>query len=187
MLIMYVSLSIIVMLAAYLLWKARREYKVQGKLSIPTVVGAYVCYILYTVVVVFAAWHSFWPFPINKMVSIVIGFVFLFFGLWLYTAGKITLGSFKRESGLETNKLITSGIYQWSRNPMMVGWSLILLGIALIGRSAFAIILVALFWIMFRVTLVVEEEYLEQIFVEEYRKYCSRTPRYLGLPKSKEQ
>jgi len=28
-----------------------------------------------------------------------------------------------------------------------------------------------------------EEEHLEMIFGDEYRKYCGQTPRYLGLPK----
>jgi len=46
---------------------------------------------------------------------------------------------------LEANKLVASGIYRWSGNPQMGCWGLVPPGIALIGRSALALMLVALF------------------------------------------
>ena len=184
---MNVVLPISIVLAAYSLWKVRRDYKVQGNLSAQAAVEVWASYTLHTMLTGFTAWHSFWPLPISKTVSVAIGVAFFFFGLGLYVAGIIAFRSFKRASGLEANKLVTSGIYRWSRNPQMVGWGLVLLGVALIGRSILALILVALFWLMFRVTLVVEEGYLERVFGEEYRKYCSRTPRYLGWPKGRHQ
>ncbi|MFQ6059217.1 MAG: methyltransferase family protein [Anaerolineae bacterium] len=181
--IVYVGLPVIVLLAVYLLWKVQGEYKTQGKLSAQTALGVWVVYLLHAGLTGFTAWHAFWPFPIGKTVSVAIGGVFLFFGLALSVAGIITFRSFKRMSGLEANKLVTSGIYRWSRNPQNVGWGLVLLGIALIGRSAIALILVALFGLVLHVYLVlVEEEYLEQVFGEEYRRYRSRTSRYLGWP-----
>lgn len=183
--IVHVVLTILVLLAAYPLWKAWPDYKAQGKLSAQAAAGAWTLYPLHTALTVFTAWNSFWPLPISKTLSVVTGAAISLFGLGLYVAGIIAFRSFKRASGLKVNKLVTSGIYRWSRNPQMVGWGLVLLGVALIGRSALALILVALFRLMFWVTLVVEEEYLEQVFGEEYRKYCSRTPRYLGWPKKR--
>lgn len=183
--IVYVDLSILVLLAVYILWRVRREYKAQGKLSAQTALGVWAVYLLHVGLTVFTAWHAFWPLPISKRVSVAIGAMLMFFGLALSMAGIIAFRSFKRMSGLEADKLVISGAYRWSRNPQNVGWGLVLLGIALIGGSAIALILVALFWLILHVYLVlVEEEYLEQVFGEEYRRYRSKTPRYLGWPKS---
>ena len=178
-----IALPIIILLAVYALWKARLEYKQKGKLSIRTAIYAYIAYILHALLTCYAAWRSLWRLPISETASIVMGISMLLGGIILYIAGKSAFRSWRRASGLEADKLVTTGAYQYSRNPLMVGWGLILLGIALFGGSFLALLLVALFWLMFRITLVIEEEYLEQVYGDEYREYCSRTPRYFGLPK----
>lgn len=185
LIIVYIISPILVLSTAYSFWKAQRDYKIKGKLSVNTACFAYTSYILHAFLTAFASWQSFWLLPISKTLSVIIGIILILFGLGLYIPGKIEFRSFKRASGLIADKLITSGIYRFSRNPMLVGWCLILLGIALIGRSLFALILVVLYWLMLRPILIVEEEYLEQVFGEEYREYHSRTSRYLGWPKSK--
>lgn len=66
------------------------------------------------------------------------------------------------------------------------GWFLVLLDVAVIGRSAGAILLVALFALTLHFYIVyVEEPYLEEVFGDAYRRYRSTTPRYLGLPKER--
>jgi protein-S-isoprenylcysteine O-methyltransferase Ste14 len=58
---------------------------------------------------------------------------------------------------------------------------LFLLGVALLGRSGLALVLVLLFGIVFHIYLVaVEEPYLKQMFGESYRRYRLNTPRYAG-------
>jgi protein-S-isoprenylcysteine O-methyltransferase Ste14 len=60
-----------------------------------------------------------------------------------------------------TLALATTGVFSWTRNPMYVGGSLALLGIA-IGF--------ALDWVLLR--------YLERKFGNEYRRYKTKIPRY---------
>lgn len=90
----------------------------------------------------------------------------------------------RKMSGMETTRLISFGIFRWSRNLQNVGWALALLGIALLGKSAMAVFLVILFGVGFRIYSPIEEKYLEKIFGQEYRQYCASTSRYFGLPKN---
>lgn len=56
-------------------------------------------------------------------------------------AGMLEFRSLRKMSGLETSKLITTGIYRYSRNPQYTGWFLALLGISIMGRSGLALLL----------------------------------------------
>ncbi len=77
---------------------------------------------------------------------------------------------------------MTDGVYRYSRNPQNVGWGLVLLGVSLAGRSGAALLLTAVFFVVFRSYIPVEERHLERTFGEEYRRYRDATPRFLGLP-----
>jgi protein-S-isoprenylcysteine O-methyltransferase Ste14 len=76
--------------------------------------------------------------------------------------------------------LVTHGAYAVSRNPMYVGWSTAVLGVALGTRSAW---LVAA-WLVAVTSLDrevdAEESRLLDRFGAEYAAYRERVPRYLG-------
>ncbi|UCF29278.1 MAG: isoprenylcysteine carboxylmethyltransferase family protein [Chloroflexota bacterium] len=78
------------------------------------------------------------------------------------------------------DRLLTSGPYSFSRNPMYVGWGSLYLGVALIVNSVW---IIALFPLVFAVThfldVIKEEQFLGEQFGEEYRDYQSRVRRYL--------
>jgi protein-S-isoprenylcysteine O-methyltransferase Ste14 len=65
---------------------------------------------------------------------------------------------------------VKSGPYRFTRNPQVVGWGLALLGAALAGRSARALLLVAAFFLVHWSYLATEERHLERTFGEEYRR-----------------
>lgn len=71
----------------------------------------------------------------------------------------------------------------WIRNPQIVGWFFLLLGISLISKSGLATVMAVLFLVLFQIYAPVEEEYLEEIFGDEYRQYKVIASRYLGWPK----
>ena len=80
----------------------------------------------------------------------------------------------------DKTKLITSGIYAYSRNPAFLGFDLMYLGtFLLLGNwltglcSAFAILTLHL-------QILQEERFLEAAFGEPYRRYRAQTARYLG-------
>jgi protein-S-isoprenylcysteine O-methyltransferase Ste14 len=82
---------------------------------------------------------------------------------------------------LPTLALATTGMFTWTRNPMYVGGSLALLGIA-IGFAldwVILLLLVSLPFVHYGIILR-EERYLERKFGDEYRRYKTKVPRYCG-------
>ena len=79
---------------------------------------------------------------------------------------------------LETNRLVTTGIYKCMRHPMLFGLTLLPLGWALLlGMPTFIIILAPLemFFILFMV-MVFEEMEVKRKFGDEYRVYAQKVP-----------
>jgi len=143
-------------------------------------------YILHIILVLWTSVKGFWPIPINITVALVTGVIFILTGLTMMIVGILEFRSFKRMSGLDASKLITTGIYRYSRNPQNIGWFLALVGISIMGRSLLALLLTAVFITGFYIyTVKLEEPYLERIFGEEYRWYKESTSRYFGLFKGR--
>ncbi len=179
----------VVVLAAGMLWclaRVRAEFRQTGQLRAATVTIVWLVYALHFAVTVYAAWKRPWPLDVRLPVSNVAGASLVIVGAVLYLGGIGAFGSFKRKSGLDSSRLVTTGIYAWSRNPQNVGWALFLLGFGVAARSGVALLLAGLFWLAFRSYLPLEEEVLRQRFGSEYEKYCKRVRRYFGPAKRKE-
>ncbi|MFK7812332.1 MAG: isoprenylcysteine carboxylmethyltransferase family protein [Maribacter sp.] len=79
----------------------------------------------------------------------------------------------------KASKLVTSGIYQFSRNPMYLGLLLILLAWGLWLGNAFNVLLAAGFvGYMNAFQITPEEETLLQLFGKEYKQYCTLVRRW---------
>ena len=79
----------------------------------------------------------------------------------------------------KTSKLITTGIYKYTRNPMYLGMLLFLLAFGLQLGNAFNTLLAAGFVsYMNRFQIKHEEAALEDMFGKEYRMYCKLTRRW---------
>lgn len=179
----YAGLAGLLVSGVFLVWKVRAEYASRQKLAPATAVAVWVWYALHAALTVYAAWRSVWPLAFNRLPAVVAGGLLSIAGLSVAVAGILQLRSLQRMSGRATDQLVTSGIYRWSRNPQNAGWFLVLLGVAVIGRSAGAILLTVLFALTLHFYIVyVEEPYLEEVFGDAYRRYRATTPRYLGLP-----
>lgn len=184
MAIFYSGIIIFVLLSIVSVLRVRTEYRSTKKLSTPTVVMVWTLYILHAGLTAFAAWRSIWLLPLSELLGTISGSVLVILGVSFFTAGILEFRSFQRMSGQKTNQLVTSGVYRWSRNPQNLGWIVTLLGVALLGRSAGALFLVALFSLLLHIYIVyVEEGFLEEIYGQDYRAYRSKTPRYLGFPR----
>lgn len=101
-------------------------------------------------------------------------------GAALYAFAQASLAG-PETSGTRMGGLATGGVYRVSRNPQLVGWGLVLLGMAIAGRSAAALGLWAGYAAMLPGTLRDEERALERAYGSQYRMYRRGTPRYLGL------
>ncbi|AIY89684.1 methyltransferase family protein [Geoglobus acetivorans] len=162
--------------------------KIYGKgETLPTnlSIAVWASYILHFVLILWASLEGLWTVPINAAAALAGGFVVTATGFTVLLLGVREFRSFKRVSGLDTSRLVTTGIYRYSRNPQNLGMFLIFLGVSLAGRSLLALLLTAAFAIGFHKYVVeLEEPYLERVFGEEYRRYKERTPRYFGPPKA---
>lgn len=82
--------------------------------------------------------------------------------------------------GTPPQRLVTSGIFRYTRNPMYLGHLIFLAGLALAARSP---VLGAVFgWHLswFDARAREDEERLEELFGSRYRRYRSRVPRWLS-------
>ena len=183
----YVGSGILVALGLYVLLKTKRNYDTGETLSIGLSLGYWILDAVHVLLVILSSLYSVWPIPINDMVALISGSVMLGVGVVVMLAGMIEFHSLRRISGLDASKLVTTGIYQWSRNPQYFGWFLGLLGISLVGRSglAFLFTIAAIILFHFYITRI-EEPYLERIFGEKYLLYKEKTPSYIGILKRKE-
>lgn len=77
-------------------------------------------------------------------------------------------------------KLVVTGVYRLSRNPIYLGWLLFLSGLGIANLSVVAISLSAVMvTVLHRAVITQEEAYLETRFGEEYRRYKQRVRRWL--------
>ena len=76
-----------------------------------------------------------------------------------------------------TRRLITSGPYSYSRNPMATGTTMVYLGVALWMSSLTAVALASIYPVVIALyTKLVEEKELERRFGPEYVAYKRKTP-----------
>lgn len=98
----------------------------------------------------------------------------------LITVSLINLGKSTR-LGLPTDdtRLKTTGLYQYSRNPMYVGFNLLTIS-SIICIPNLLIIVPGLYSIfVYHLIVKAEEQFLENRFGEEFKKYRKKTHRYL--------
>jgi protein-S-isoprenylcysteine O-methyltransferase Ste14 len=80
----------------------------------------------------------------------------------------------------ETERLVVSGPYRFSRNPDYLGQTLLAAGLALVLALPWALLALIPTLLLVRYGVIAREErYLERRFGEEYRALCRRVRRWL--------
>jgi protein-S-isoprenylcysteine O-methyltransferase Ste14 len=84
-------------------------------------------------------------------------------------------------AGMEVppERIITTGPYRYTRNPMYLGHLIFLAGLAILFWSPFAVILLALRAAWFHRRVLRDETRLEKIFGESYAAYRRRVKRWI--------
>ncbi|NOY59616.1 MAG: isoprenylcysteine carboxylmethyltransferase family protein [Calditrichaeota bacterium] len=181
-LIILIGLSVV--LGIYVFSEIKKTYDQNGVFTTKLLSLWYAMWAFHHVPLVLASIYGVWLIPIDKMAALIGGAVLLGAGAIILPMGMIEFRSLRRSTGQDISKLITTGIYKWSRNPQFMGWLLMLLGISLIGRSGLAFALTGVFFIViYLYTILLAEPYLERLYGEDYRSYKSRTARWIGIPK----
>lgn len=109
-----------------------------------------------------------------------VGVFFCLTGLLLLLWSLVSFGQSFRV-GIDTDhpdKLITTGVFAFSRNPIYVAFAFILLGQFLIFSNWILLVYIsAAIWLFHRQVLR-EEDYLKKHYGKEYLEYCDRVRRY---------
>jgi protein-S-isoprenylcysteine O-methyltransferase Ste14 len=79
-----------------------------------------------------------------------------------------------------TKRLVITGLYRFSRNPMYIGVMMILIGEAIFFQSVNLWIYLVVVCIGFNMFILLHEEpRLRRDFGEEYNRYCQKTRRWI--------
>ncbi len=162
--------------------RARRELSEVGGISCVTLLLALVAYGGLGASAIAAAYVSEWPLAFPVPAAAIGGGALLAAGALLYGTARLQFRSFRLTWGLSTDRLVTDGVYAWSRNPQSVGWALVLLGAGLMGRSGSTLALAILYWTSCLVWVPLEERALHDQLGKHYDDYRKRVPRYFGVP-----
>jgi protein-S-isoprenylcysteine O-methyltransferase Ste14 len=80
----------------------------------------------------------------------------------------------------KSTTLITDGWYRYTRNPMYLGLVITLVGVWIVlGSLSPGLALAAFVWIISQQFIRGEEQFLDEIFGEQYRSYKLRVRRWL--------
>lgn len=80
----------------------------------------------------------------------------------------------------DRTKLVTSGIYRYSRNPAFLGFDFMYVGLLLMYFNLLMLVVSAFAIIMLHLQILQEERYLRENYGEAYREYQKHVFRYLG-------
>jgi protein-S-isoprenylcysteine O-methyltransferase Ste14 len=78
-----------------------------------------------------------------------------------------------------SDKLVTTGIFAFSRNPIYVAFGFVLLGQFLVFSSLILLVYMVVATWLFHRQVSREEEYLRNHYGQQYLEYCDRVRRYL--------
>ncbi|MFX0152720.1 MAG: methyltransferase family protein [Candidatus Hodarchaeota archaeon] len=120
---------------------------------------------------------------ITALISIS-GSVLLILGGILLLLGRIQLGEYGGPKIIveDKHKLITTGLYQFIRHPMYLGFLLLFFGYSLaFGSFVMTIVITFIFFLIFKNRMDIEERLLISEFGEEYLRYMGRTKRLFPI------
>ena len=118
--------------------------------------------------------------PTQNLISFIIlliGILILITPIFKFIKSKTTIDPIKFK---KVNRLVTSGIYKYSRNPMYLGLLMIVMSTSIFYLNIFSITTPMLFyfWIN-RFQIKREEIFLTQKFGKEYLSYKNKTRRWI--------
>jgi protein-S-isoprenylcysteine O-methyltransferase Ste14 len=123
------------------------------------------------------------PGGVPRLVWIAVGIIFVLAGVTLVTLTRQEFARYSQptDPGLATSKLITTGVFSFSQNPLYLGGILFLMGISLAFSLTWGLILLVPSIIACHYILIVpEEKYLAAKFGEQYREYAASVHRWVG-------
>lgn len=116
-----------------------------------------------------------------------IGIIVIFIGILTFVIAMINMRTSWRV-GIDKKsktKLITQGIYKYSRNPAFVGFDAMFAGLFFSYPNLLTLITLVINVLSINKLILQEEKHLQSMFPNEYNEYKKKTPRYLSIKKIK--
>ncbi len=166
---------------------AQKEHKVGSRIIATMIAGSFFVFAIpYLLLLLanFADAHMNIPrfhyYLVNYVIGALIIIIGLFFAVW-----SVLVQVFKVRGTplpmMPTKKLLISGPFKYSRNPMSFGVLLHYLGIAVwVGSFSYVLIIAIFASLLFMYIKRVEEKELERRFGQEYLEYKRITPVYIA-------
>jgi protein-S-isoprenylcysteine O-methyltransferase Ste14 len=121
-----------------------------------------------------------WSFPYKQVVALtlaVAGGIIIILGVIAFQKAHTTVNPTNPQSA---SSLVSSGIYQISRNPMYVGFLFVLVGLAVFFANALSLVVVPAFVAyMNRFQIAPEERALTVVFGQEFTTYTEKVRRWV--------
>ena len=113
-----------------------------------------------------------------SLIFLIIGFVIIFSATKEFKKSDTTVNPMKPEI---STSLVTSGIFKYTRNPMYLGLTSILLASCFYFSSLLGIIVYVPLFILYITVfqIIPEEETMKDLFNDEYLDYCSKVRRWI--------
>lgn len=182
MYVLVISLvALLLLIVAYLIFRrVGRDYERQGRLTPFSSFLEFVIFALHGMASYLFLDSSLQHVRLGSPVT-TLAIIAMAVGIVLLAIAMGGLGM-KRAVGRKVTDLKQSGLYRWSRNPQIVAYGLFLIGYALLWPSWSGALWVILYGLIGHMMVRTEEAHLNRVYGQAYATYCSRTPRYIGLP-----
>ena len=114
-----------------------------------------------------------------------LGTIWLYSGLLIFLFGMVfTIVAVLNFAASPKDKVITKGLYRFTRNPVYIGLLLLQFGLGIACSSWLYLLLTVVLMILLNANSSAEERYCLYRYGDDYRKYMNSTPRWIGIPKS---
>jgi protein-S-isoprenylcysteine O-methyltransferase Ste14 len=133
------------------------------------------------------ALHFLVPFSLPpgllRQVLIPAGIVLVITGIGLIGLARREFARYRQptDPGQPTSKVVTTGVFSISRNPLYLGSVAVILGVALLLNMPWALVTLLLAVLLCHSILILpEERYLAAKFGDEYKAYLASVHRWFG-------
>ena len=177
--------SILLLLFAHVVFRriVRRSYSVHGRLSgLASVLQllVFAAYMSFPCLFNPPEWLWFWRVPeSSNRLLFLSGFVVTCLG-FVVAFGTMGWFGMAKAFGLNPEGLTRRGPYRISRNPQILGGYLLVIGTSLQWPSVYSLGWLLMYAIIGHWMVITEEEHLLRVFREDFERYCTEVPRYLG-------
>lgn len=183
---LYLVSTLLLLVTAFVVFRilVRHDYRLKGR---PTPFTIFLELVVWGMIVCFPSiynpqdWWLFWfaDAPVHPIIRFL-GIIITTTGIAVMVVSMISLG-FGTTFGQKHASLMRSGLYRFSRNPQIVGFGLMVVGVVMLWPSWYALGWLVIFAVIAHMMVVTEEEHLRKLIGKEYEEYCKNVPRYFRV------